>query len=244
MLSKNRIKDIQSLCQKRERDKEKMFIAEGDKTVVEILLQQQYRIASIFATEKWALANASILEQQPITVIENWELEKISALQQPNQVLALVHYPEIPSLPDPQKEWVLVLDGIQDPGNLGTILRTCDWFGVPHIVCSNSTVDLYNSKVIQATMGSFLRVKVHYTDLGNYLENNRVANSYAAVLKGKTAFPPPVANGLLMIGSEGKGLQYDMLQYASHQITIPSKGKAESLNAAVATGILLAALTL
>jgi RNA methyltransferase, TrmH family len=244
MLSKIKVKYIQSLCQKKQRDAEKLFIAEGDKIITEVLQVHPASLHTIFATQKWYAAHTDLLKNIPFAVITEAELKQISSLQTPNQVLGLLHYQAGVPLPDPTKEWVLALDGIQDPGNMGTIIRTCDWFGVKHIVCSTTTVDIYNGKVIQATMGSFLRVTVHYTELTNYLQLHKTQNSYAAVLDG-TSYDKviPSSNGLLLIGNEGKGIQNDLLPFIAHKITIPSVGKAESLNASVAAGILISHLT-
>jgi TrmH family RNA methyltransferase len=244
MLSKNKIKDIQSLCHKRERDQEKLFLAEGDKIVKELLLQFRYQPESVYCLEQWAIENQQLLQGQTVVIIEAWELKKISALEQPNQVLAVVVYPDSPVQIGPDTEWVLALDQIQDPGNLGTIIRTADWFGVKKIVCSLDTADCYHNKVIQATMGSFLRVDVERVDLKNYLEQYQGVNSYAAVLNGEPLQETIQKNtsGLLMIGNESRGIQTELLKTVKYPVRIPSKGKAESLNAAVAAGILLSKL--
>jgi RNA methyltransferase, TrmH family len=243
MLSKIKVKYIQSLCQKKQRDTEKLFIVEGDKIIKEVLQVHPALLHTIFATQKWYDAHIHLLKNIPFAVITEAELKQISSLQTPNQVLGLLHNQASVPLPDPTKEWVLVLDGIQDPGNMGTIIRTSDWFGIKQIVCSTTTVDIYNGKVIQSSMGSFLRVTVHYTELTTYLQHNKTPNSYAAVLDGISYDKAtPSSHGLLIIGNEGNGIQNDLLPFIAHKITIPSVGKAESLNASVAAGILMSRL--
>jgi TrmH family RNA methyltransferase len=244
MLGKNKIKDIQSLCHKRQRDREKLFLAEGDKIVKELLQQVRFKPAAVYCLEQWGIENQELLNEQNVAFIESWELEKISSLEQPNQVLALVQYPDAQVQTGPDTEWVLALDQIRDPGNLGTIIRTCDWFGVNKIVCSMDTADPFNNKVIQATMGSFLRVDVEPVDLKEYLLRYREINSYAAVLNGNPIPEgiPKNASGLLLIGNESRGIRSDLMEFVKYPVRIPSKGKAESLNAGVATGILLSRL--
>jgi RNA methyltransferase, TrmH family len=244
MLSKIKVKYIQSLCQKKQRDAENLFIAEGDKIISEVLSSNAGLLKALYATQKWYDEHFLLLQNIPVEIISEIELKQISTLQTPNQVLALLHHQSADTLPDPNKEWVLVLDALQDPGNMGTIMRTCDWFGIKHIVCSTTTVDRYNGKVIQASMGSFLRVRVHYTELSDYLQQNKTLYSYAAVLDGISYDKAiPSSHGLLLIGNEGKGIQNDLLPFIINKITIPSLGKAESLNASVAAGILLSRLT-
>jgi TrmH family RNA methyltransferase len=137
----------------------------------------------------------------------------------------------------------LVLDGIQDPGNLGTIIRIADWFGVSHIVCSMDCADVYNSKVVQATMGSIARVNVFYTDLLAWLMSQNESTVYAATLEGKDVTKMTARKeGLIIVGNESKGIRNELVEFANERITIPKKGKAESLNAAVATGIILSNL--
>ncbi len=236
MISKSESKFVQSLQQKKVRYETGLFLAEGVKLVEEII-QTDYQIKKIYATEVWASQHRSL--QPVISIVTESELQQISQLQTPNQVLAIVHqnYPNEP--PVFQNNITLVLDGIQDPGNLGTIIRIADWFGIQQIVCSSDTVELYNPKVIQATMGSFLRVSVYYLPIETMLSEAKVA-VFGAMLKGmnmKMIAKPK--EGILLIGNEGRGISPTLLPFISNPITIPKIGQAESLNAAVATGILL-----
>ena len=165
MLSKNELKYIQSLCQKKQRQAEGLFIAEGTKLVAE-LVKSHYSVKKIYGLAEWADANATL--GQDIQVVTEAELEKISLLQSPNQVLAIVEQLPQTVIPKENHLFTLVADGIQDPGNLGTIIRIADWFGIQQVVASEDTVELYNPKVIQATMGSFIRVSLHYTSLPDF----------------------------------------------------------------------------
>jgi RNA methyltransferase, TrmH family len=242
MLSKNKIKYIQSLHHKKQRNEDLLFIAEGEKIVNEILAVAPQLIHSIYATEEW-VATQTNLDAIPYEVIEFFELEKISTLQTPNKVLAVVQFLGNNELPNVAKEWVVLLDGIQDPGNLGTIIRICDWFGVKHLICSPNTVDCYNTKVIQASMGSFLRVQVQYTNLIEFVKTQLEVPIFAAVLNGTPIHEvSTLQNGIVIIGNEGKGIDETLLELCTEKITIPAKGVAESLNASVATGIILSHL--
>lgn len=238
MLSKKEIKDIQSLVHKKFRDESGLFVAEGPKIVTELAALIPERIVNIYATSQWAAANSGLGKVQIITEAE---LGRISALQTPNQVVAL--FQQAPSqLPNVLKGFCLYLDTIQDPGNLGTIIRIADWFGVSQIVCSNHCADVYNNKVIQSSMASIARVPVYYDVEDNWLQN-RKETIYAATLDGKPLSQfEPQSSGILMIGNESSGISDEKLVMATEQITIPRKGGAESLNAAVATGIILSHL--
>lgn len=239
MLSKNEVKFIQSLCHKKKRQEEGLFIAEGVKLVEEII-QSDYRVKKIFATDKWQSANRAINEIT--TLVSEGELVRISGLQTPNQVLAIVHQHILTEMPQLEGKLTLVLDGIQDPGNMGTIIRIADWFGINQIICSHNTVELYNPKVIQGTMGSFLRVKVLYENLSEILNNIKVP-VFGALLDGESVYDIQKPNeGIILIGNEGQGISKDLLPLISRPITIPKIGGAESLNAAVATGIILSHL--
>ncbi len=238
MLSKNELKYIQSLCQKKQRQSEGLFIAEGAKLVNE-LLQSHYTIRKLYALEDWVKEHTSTVA---ITTVTEIELEKISGLQTPNQVLAIVEQKTPPSEPELNNQLTLVLDGIQDPGNLGTIIRIADWFGIKQVIASEDTVELYNPKVIQSTMGSFTRVNFWYRSLHTFLETATIP-IYGALLNGKNMHgEPPVTEGLLVIGNESKGISKELLPFISHPITIPRLGGAESLNAAVAAGIIVSHL--
>ena len=238
-LSKNEVKFIQSLCHKKQRQAEGLFIAEGVKLVEEII-QSPFRIKKIYATEKWTAKRKDIAHLA--TTISEDDLERISLLQTPNQVLALVEIPIAPAITGLADNLTLMLDGIQDPGNLGTIIRLADWFGIAQVICSPDTVELYNPKTIQGTMGSFVRVNVVYRNLIDVLQTAKVP-VYGALLLGESIYEViKPREGLLVIGSEGKGIGEGLLHHINHPITIPRIGGAESLNAAVATGILLSHL--
>lgn len=234
MLSKNELKYIQSLCHKKQRTAERLFIVEGVKLVQE-LISAGYPIRNIYATDQWATPAGNY----DVTRISEQELEKISTLQTPNQVLAIAQQQEPSDEPQWNHKLTLVLDGIQDPGNMGTIIRIADWFGIDQIIASQDTVELYNPKVIQSTMGSFMRVKVWYRDLAPLLGQIAVP-VYGAFLDGKSMYEvPPPDTGVLVIGNESKGIRDTLQSLINHRITIPRIGQAESLNAAVALGILL-----
>lgn len=247
MLSKTKIKYIRLLQQKKHRQKNRLFIAEGEKIVQEIFTQQQFNIHSIYATAEWEAQNQANLRahKAEFNLVTAQELEKISLLQKANQVLLVLEYSNapIPTTAELEQQWCLVLDQIRDPGNLGTIIRIADWFGIEHIFCSLDSVDAYNPKVVQATMGSFLRTKVHYTDLVELFEQQKTLPKYGAVLDGENAFQANFeAAGLLVIGNESRGVSDEIKSRLTTHITIPKYGQAESLNAAIATGILCAAI--
>jgi TrmH family RNA methyltransferase len=242
MLSKSKAKYIQSLGHKKFRDEEALFIAEGDKVVSEILNEVPASVTEVFAVKEWINRHAHLLNKINFLEVTPEELERISQLTTPNQVLAVVK--EMPRKePFPANGKItLVLDCIQDPGNLGTIIRIADWFGIDQVVCSKISADVYNPKVVQATMGSFARMPVFYTDIEEWLKKQRTC-IYAATLDGENIlFMNRLKEGIILIGNESKGIRENLLQFANVRITIPRIGKAESLNAAVATGIILSHL--
>ncbi|MEO7924954.1 MAG: RNA methyltransferase [Chitinophagaceae bacterium] len=239
MLVKLKIKYIQTLGQKKLRDEEGVFVAEGPKLVAE-LLRSGAVIKELFAVEEWISENRQLLGTNPVTEISAAELERISGLSTPNKVLAIVQQFGKGNKIDSKGKITLLLDAIQDPGNLGTIIRIADWFGIGQIVCSPDTADVYNPKVVQSTMGSIARVSLWYTDLASWLRDQKDTRIYAAMLEGQdiNSFEK-INEGILVIGNESKGISDDVLELVNVKITIPQKGKAESLNAAVATGIIL-----
>jgi len=242
MLGKSKIKYIQSLGQKKARDEEGLFIAEGPRIIADLLAENNKPVREIYALQSWSDEHAGMTKGIPVTVITEAELGKISQLTTPNQVLALVRKGTDPSIETAHKV-SLVLDGIQDPGNLGTIIRIADWFGIDQIICSLDCADQYNPKVVQSTMGSIARVQLLYTYLVNWLPLQRNIPVYAAALGGKDIDKiSPIKEGLIIIGNEAKGIRPEVMELAGEKITIPKKGKAESLNAAVATGIILSKL--
>lgn len=239
MLSKNEVKYIQSLCHKKQRQQERVFIAEGAK-IIEELIASNYVVKKLFVTEKYLLQNR--FTNAVITEVSTQEMDKISLMDNATDVLAIVEQ-KPNEMPAVKGKLNLVLDGIQDPGNFGTIIRIADWYGIENILCSSDTVDLYNNKVIQSTMGSFVRVNVWYGDLKTVFQKNLLP-VFATVLNGKNLYEQnKITEGFLIIGNEGKGIREDTLSFVQHSLTIPKKGGAESLNAAVATGILLSWLT-
>ncbi len=242
MLVKSQVKYIQSLGQKKSRDESGAFIAEGPKIVSELLQEIPGQVQQVLGLKEWLTDHAKLLNGIEAIEISPAELEKISHLQTPNQVLAVLRKFEQVSAINLKGKLVLALDTIQDPGNLGTIIRIADWFGIEHIICDHDSADQYNPKVVQATMGSIARVKLLYTDLAGWLTEQKTT-IYAAALEGEniTTMQKPV-EGIIVIGNESKGISPDILQLVTKKITIPQKGKAESLNAAVATGIILSHL--
>jgi TrmH family RNA methyltransferase len=237
MLSKKEIKDIQSLSHKKARVESGLFVAEGPKIVAELMQLAPKQIQKLYALQSW-INNAGSINNIPLEAINETELERISQLQTPNQVVAVLRQFQAKE-PDASKTFCLYLDTIQDPGNLGTIIRIADWFGVKNIVCSKQCADLYNSKVVQSTMASIARVNVYYDEDENWLSKQKV-DIFAATLNGNPINEiDKVQNGVLIIGNESKGISDAVLGFATKQITIPKKGEAESLNAAVATGIIL-----
>lgn len=245
MITKNQIKHINSLKSNKFRKTYNEFIVEGVKLVDEIL-NSNFKISSLFATENWITENENNLpENIEITEINEKELKNISGLTTANEVLAIVKIPENSINTDTIfTDLVLVLDKIRDPGNLGTIIRTADWFGIKNIICSNDTVDLYNPKVIQATMGSVTRVNVHYTDLAEFLkeapENFPV---YGTFLEGENFYTSKLpTNAIIVIGNESNGISKEIAGLINRKIFIPpfsskQKQTAESLNASIAAAL-------
>jgi RNA methyltransferase, TrmH family len=242
MLGKSKIKYIQSLGQKKPRDNEGVFIAEGPKIIDELLSSGKEWIQEVYGTKQWISEHAQRFGNIAITEVTDDELGKISQLTTPNQVIAIVKKPVVPSF-HAKDAITLVLDAIQDPGNLGTIIRIADWFGISQIVCSCDCVDVYNPKVVQSTMGSIARVHVLYTDLAVWLNEQGAVPVYAAALEGQDITSAgKIKEGIIVIGNESKGISNEVMELAKKRITIKRKGKAESLNAAVATGIILSHL--
>lgn len=236
MLSRSECKYIQSLYHKKQRDAEGLFIAEGVK-VAEEVLQSHYKVHQIYATEKWLSSNKKYADKT--IIISDADLQRISAQPTPNNVLMLVHTTAQAINNKVSNNFFLALDGIQDPGNFGTIIRIADWFGIDQIICSNDCVELYNPKVIQSTMGSFTRVSVGYTHLPMYLANCKT-KVFGAMLNGTdVATITKPQSGIIVIGNEGRGIREDVLPTLKQAVSIKRFGGAESLNAAVATGIIL-----
>jgi TrmH family RNA methyltransferase len=245
MLVKSQVKYIQSLGQKKFRDGENVFVSEGPKIINELLMATNCRPVNIFAVKEWVDANRNMinsLQADQFIEIKDHELQRISFLTTPNQVLAVFSKPHFEKTGAEDKV-SLVLDGIRDPGNLGTIVRIADWFGVQHIICSEDCADVFNPKTIQSTMGSISRVEVLYEDLETFIASHHALPVYAATLDGTNLYEMKrIKKGLIVIGNESKGISPEILALIQHRITIPGSGNAESLNAAVAAGIVLSHL--
>lgn len=235
-LSKNKIKWIRSLHQKKHRDELGLFLVEGEKMVLEAIEFFPQFIDFIAHTSDFQFH----LKEHSIELIEisNTELDQISTLKTPNKAFAILRKPEF-SLPLSSETLILALDSIQDPGNMGTILRIADWYGIKDIVCSKTTVDCFNPKVVQASMGAIFRVQVHYTDLKQWLSVQN-KNVYGALLEGENIYTiNDLPIGVLLMGNEGKGISSSLMECITHPISIPRFGNAESLNVSIATGILV-----
>ena len=240
MITKNQVKYIQSLGQKKCRDADHVFIAEGPKIVNELLMAENCNVIQIYALKDWINNTKTNAE---LTEVSQDELKKISQLTTPNQVLAIAKMLSREGDPVAKGTISLALDTIQDPGNMGTIIRLADWFGIKNVFCSLECADVYNPKVIQASMGSITRVRIEYSDISSFLKENNDLSIYAAVLNGRDITKmEKISEGIILIGNESRGISEEILRLANVQITIPGKGKAESLNAAVATGIILSHL--
>jgi RNA methyltransferase, TrmH family len=248
MLSKNQIKFVNSLKQKKFIQEHGLFIAEGTK-VVEELIKSSVTVKDIYGTSEF-FRKTPIDKSINRFEIKESELERISAFATPNEVLAVCEIPahqlDISSL---NNKLTLVLDDIKDPGNLGTIIRIVDWFGIETIICSTETVYAFSPKVVQATMGSIARIKLHYVDLLEFFKVQNLAfkvQSFGAVLEGENIYTKQLpSSGFIVIGNESKGISENVLPFITDKITIPSfshfktnGGEAESLNAAIATSII------
>tara|TARA_Y100000813_G_scaffold8230_1_gene6175 strand:- start:28 stop:732 length:705 start_codon:yes stop_codon:yes gene_type:complete len=234
MLTKNQIKLIRSLSIKKNRQKHGLFIVEGEKLVNEVL-SSDWQVQEVYATKEWLGDNAII--------ISNNDLIRISSLKSPNKVLAIVKAKK--SSLKIMSNTVLALDGIKDPGNLGTIIRIADWFGIKDILCSNDCVDYLNPKVVQSTMGSFTRVNVYYTCLMDAFKKYSDYKLFMTVLNGTPLSQMTNADKkIVVMGNESKGISNEILELTSEKITIPkSKSSyAESLNVSVAVAIILSAI--
>ncbi len=243
MLSKASIKYIQSLQHKKFRDEETVFFAEGPKLVMELLEGKIFTCKNIYALPEWIDAlseNQKKAYAHQTEIIKDFELQKISALSTTHQVLALFEKKPINKNADIKNKISLVLDDIQDPGNLGTIIRIADWFGVENIICSLHTADMYNPKVVQSTMASLQRIQLIYTDVQEWLCTHNSIPIFAATLNGESLQTVShLKEGIIIIGNESKGISQRIMQLANKKITISRFGDAESLNAAVAAGIIL-----
>lgn len=242
MASKSTISFLRSLQQKKFRNEEGAFIVEGPKMVAEVL-KSDFKVRQLYATSSWTPEQHL---SSPLEIITETEMERVSGLQTPNKVLAVV---EMPVLEGPVSSLLsgmhLLLDQIQDPGNLGTIIRIADWFGVTSVICSPDTADVFNPKVIQSSMGSVFNVKIHYRSLADVLLKNADGNKwpvYATLLSGNDIYNTEMkASSLVILGNESRGVNPVLNAFITQGIFIPrppnKSSKAESLNVAVAAGI-------
>lgn len=241
MLSKNWQKFINSLQQKKYRQQHGAFVVEGAKSVVE-LLRSDFQVDALFATEQFYKENKALLAKQPfaVEIVTEDDLARVGSFQTNNAALAVAKTKPNDILCVNGPEIVLVLDDIRDPGNLGTIIRIADWYGVQKIVCSVNTVDVYNPKVIAATMGSFCRVGVYYTSLAQFFDTQTGVVVYGTFMEGDNLHRTPLQSGAyVVVGNESNGISDAVAQRVTKRITIPRFGGAESLNAGIATAIVL-----
>ena len=245
-LSKNRIKYIHSLEQKKNRKADKVFLAEGPKLVGDLL--GHFPCQFLLATSEWLSRNRPLSTVTDVTEVSEEELSRASLLKTPQQVLAVFRQPdEETDISVISHSLCLALDDVQDPGNLGTIVRIADWFGIEHIFCSNGTADIYNPKTVQATMGAIARVKLHYCNLPEFIGNASKKNIpvFGTFLDGENIYTQHLPkNGIIVMGNEGNGISEQIARKVSHRLLIPNYPQgcetSESLNVAVATAIVCA----
>lgn len=242
MLTRNTLKLIKSLQQKKFRREQGLFVVEGGKSVQEVLASD-WPLHSVYCTENYLPALEPALRRRQIAPVlaKAAELAEMGSYEQNDSALAVLPIPAPVPIRLSAPEYALVLDDIRDPGNLGTIIRTADWYGIRQIICSPETAELYNPKVIAASMGSFLRVQLHYTALPAFLHSQSARPIYGAFLDGDDLHQLQFARGggLLVVGNEANGISADVAAHVSQRLTIPRVGLAESLNAGVATAIVL-----
>lgn len=241
-LSKNKIKYIQSLKDKKHRNEQKTFVAEGNKMVTELLECMQCQM--LIATKDF-LASLNKTNAEEIIEVNNEELARASFLKNPQQAIAVFYQPQYSEHINIDDQLCLALDGIQDPGNLGTIVRLADWYGIKHVFCSTDTADIYNPKVVQATMGALARVNVHYVELADFLNNNSHLPIYGTLLDGKNMYEQTITpNGIIVMGNEGNGIRSEIEKLIQRKLYIPNypigQETSESLNVAIATAIICA----
>jgi len=249
LITKAKIKLINSLANKKYREQHQLFKAEGTKNVLDFISGQMV-CKEVFATHSWIYTHRDSLADTEVTPVTEAEMKKLTELTTPSEVLALFVLPDYPANVAGSDSLVLMLDDIKDPGNLGTIIRTADWFGIHHIICSEQSTDAFSHKVVQASMGSLARVHLTYANLQQVLsELPETTPVYGALLEGK-----PIGeikhqgSGVILIGSEAHGINKELYHYINQPVTIPPglptpQGRAESLNASVAASIICYALT-
>lgn len=243
MLSKNKIKYLRSLELKKNRKEERVFIAENHKLVGDLL--GHFRCRMLVATRDWLEVNPKVSADEVIEVTQE-ELSRASLLKTPQEVLAVFEQPHYDFQPEViRTSLCLALDDVQDPGNLGTIIRIADWFGIEHIFCSNGTVDVYNPKTVQATMGALARVKLHYCHLPELISGLENVPIFGTFLDGKNMYQEELSpSGLIVMGNEGNGISEEVGKLINRRLYIPNypqeRETSESLNVAVATSIVCA----
>ena len=244
MLSKSQINSIKSLQHKKFRHEQGFFLVEGSKSIVEFA-NSPYEIDTVYYTTTFDSKVLNLSQKINWCEISVNDLEKISSLKTPQEVIAKIKIPQwlLPGKKELQGKFSLVLDGVQDPGNLGTIIRIADWFGIGHIICSQDTVDPYNPKVVQASMGSMARVRVYDADLPAFLEALKLP-VFGALLDGADIYDTDFGHeGLIILGNEGNGIRSEVEALISQAVTIPRIGKAESLNVGIATALFCSEIT-
>lgn len=242
MLSKNQAKQLRALHKKKARREQGLFLVEGEKTVAE-LLASQWQIEKLFATPEFSSTHQNLIQQAGVELIScnAAELTSVSTLVSNSAALAVVNIPEPPKLTVSSEDWVIALDNINDPGNLGSVLRIADWYGISQVVCSPTTAELYNPKVIAASKGSFLRIKVSYQPLADFLEQQAAQTPVlGAYLAGESVhqLSPLPTGGVILLGSEAQGISPALATKVTRKITIPAFGAAESLNIGVAAAVI------
>lgn len=243
MLTKARIKLIRSLRLKKYRQQNNLFVAEGTKIVTEIV-QSDWSVLQVLASKAWMEQHASLLTGLEIQIVSEQQMQQLTLLSSPSPAMAVVEIPPPTAFPDLSQQWTLYLNDIRDPGNLGTIIRLADWFGWSTICLTPETVDPFNPKVIQATMGSITRVGLHTVDPSTFWAQVGDIPIWCAHMEGTSIYEAALPEaGILCIGNEAQGLSTLLEGHCTNRITIPRQGQAESLNAAMATGILLSHMT-
>ena len=241
MISKNKLKELAAYRLQKRCDEEAVFVVEGPKMAAEAMASG-FVVRVLCATAEWMSAHPDSTGAAETFEVSQAELERLSNFKAPNQVWMLVERPDDSQFSILNSQLILALDRLQDPGNLGTMLRTADWFGVRHVVCSRDTASCYNPKVVQATMGAIFRTKVDYVDLPQWLASCGMP-VYGASLQGEqlsTVDRQPSTPKVLLVGNESRGISPEVMEHVTHPVLIPNRGgTAESLNAAVATGILM-----
>ncbi|MFC2117313.1 RNA methyltransferase [Bacteroidota bacterium] len=253
MLSKEQIKHIKSLRIKKYRNLYREFIAEGDKIVAELYHRNKqdtkspFKIKKIFACPEWIKQQSISSQNSDLKIydLKSGELEKISSLKTPNQVLAIIHLPDHKiNYNEVKNDLSIFLENIQDPGNLGNIIRISDWFGIKNIFCSPDSAEIYNPKVIQSSMGSFSRVKVHYIDINSLIDNlNYSIQIYGTFLEGENIYNTKLSEtGIIIMGNESKGIHPNLEKLVTKKLSIPTfpgdEAEINSLNVSAATAII------